>query len=86
MLQQALGLRRDGLVQATGLSFTTSTVVLAVALGGSLAMLLPALAGMALGHRARQRLSAAVFRRCFFVGLALKPEHYIIDSTKPAWH
>ncbi|XAH23512.1 sulfite exporter TauE/SafE family protein [Xylophilus sp. GW821-FHT01B05] len=79
---QALGLQRDGLVQAMGLSFTTSTVVLAVALageggfshaalGGSLAMLLPALAGMALGQWARQRLSAAVFRRCFFVGLAL---------------
>ena len=79
---QALGFQRDALIQAMGISFTTSTVVLAIglagngsypasAVGGSVAMLLPALAGMVLGTWLRQRLSVAVFRRCFLAGLAL---------------
>lgn len=79
---QALGLSRDELIQAMGLSFTTSTVALGIALAGqhgystplagvSLAMLVPALAGMALGQRVRSRLSLMLFKRCFFVGLAL---------------
>ena len=79
---QALRLPRDQLIQAMGLSFTSSTLALGVALAGqggysatgagaSLALLVPALAGMALGQRLRQRISVAVFRRCFFIGLAL---------------
>ena len=79
---QALRLPRDELIQAMGLSFTSSTLALGVALAGqggyatpwagaSLALLVPALAGMALGQRLRQRISVAVFRRCFFIGLAL---------------
>lgn len=79
---QALDLSRDELIQAMGLSFTTSTVALAVALAGqhgysaplagaSLAMLVPALCGMAVGQRVRSRLSMQIFRRCFFIGLAL---------------
>jgi len=78
---QALGLQRDALIQAMGISFTTSTVVLAIGLAGnggypasalsvSVAMLLPALAGMALGTWLRRRLPVAVFRRCFLAGLA----------------
>jgi uncharacterized membrane protein YfcA len=83
---QALGLQRDGLVQAMGISFTTSTVALAIALvfelgngggysaaalGMSVAMLLPALAGMVAGQWLRGRLSPAIFRRCFLVSLGL---------------
>lgn len=79
---QALGFQRDALIQAMGISFTTSTVVLAIglagnggypvsALGGSIAMLLPAIGGMALGTWLRKRLPVAVFRRCFLAGLAL---------------
>lgn len=79
---QALRLPRDALIQAMGLSFTSSTLALAVALAGqdrhatawagaSLAMLLPALAGMSIGQWLRGRLPLAVFRRCFFVGLGL---------------
>jgi len=79
---QALKLSRDGLIQAMGLSFTSSTLALGVALAGqgnystpsagaSLAMLAPALAGMAIGQHLRQRMPLAVFRRCFFIGLAL---------------
>lgn len=77
---QALGLERDRLVQALGLSFTVSTLALAVALswgggfggdtlGGSALAVLPALAGMWLGGRLRGQVSPAVFRRCFFLGL-----------------
>lgn len=79
---QALGFQRDSLIQAMGISFTTSTVVLAIglvgnggypmsAMGGSIAMLAPAIGGMVLGTWLRQRLSVAVFKRCFLIGLAL---------------
>ncbi len=79
---QALGFQRDGLIQAMGISFTTSTVVLALGLaangsypaavlGGSVAMLVPAVGGMVLGTWLRQRLPVAVFRRCFLIGLTL---------------
>ena len=79
----ALGLQRDELVQALGLSFSASTLALAVTLGvhgdllepqmlgASLLTLVPALGGMLLGQWLRQRISAALFRRCFFVGLLL---------------
>jgi len=79
---QALKLGKDALIQAMGISFTVSTVALAAGLwlnGGytagaasaSLLMLLPALAGMALGQRLRGRLSARTFKLCFMVSLAL---------------
>jgi hypothetical protein len=76
----ALGLTRDELVQALGLSFTVSTLALATALGtagvfttnlawGSLGALIPALLGMALGNALRRRVSPETFRRWFFLGL-----------------
>jgi uncharacterized membrane protein YfcA len=72
---QALGLQRDELIQAMGISFTVSTVALAcglylnasyssTALGISFLMLLPAIAGMQAGQSLRKRLSAEVFKRC----------------------
>lgn len=87
---QALGLPRDQLIQALGLSFTVSTFALAVNLGqggafsaavgwASLIVLLPALLGMALGTRVRALVRAATFRRCFFIGLLLLGLHL-------AWH
>ncbi|HIC82111.1 MAG TPA: sulfite exporter TauE/SafE family protein [Kiloniellaceae bacterium] len=77
---QALGLSRDHLVQAMGLTFLVSTLALAVALSGhallpaeagllSAVALLPALGGMALGQAFRKRLPEARFRRLFFVAL-----------------
>ena len=77
---QALGLTRDALIQAMGVSFTVSTIALALGLwlnhsysmnaaGASLLMLLPALVGMSLGTRFRQRLPVATFRKVFFVSL-----------------
>ena len=76
----ALGLERDDLVQALGLSFTVSTLALAAGLashgalplqaaGSSLFALVPALAGMALGGRLRAQIRPETFRLCFFVGL-----------------
>jgi len=79
---QALRLNKDELIQALGLSFTISTLAMAAALahGGtlqstdamlSILALVPALAGMLLGQCLRARISASVFRRCFFIGLLL---------------
>lgn len=76
----ALGFERENLIQALGLSFTVSTVALAVALTGSGVLnfgiasvsalaLVPALLGMKLGGWVRGRVSEPVFRRCFYVGL-----------------
>lgn len=77
---QALGLEKDDLVQALGLSFTVSTLALAVSLAQAEALsleigfysvlaLLPAMLGMATGQALRRRVSPATFRRCFFAGL-----------------
>lgn len=79
---QAIGLTKDELVQALGLSFTVSTVVLAVVLwrggamhlgnaAGSVLAVLPALAGMVIGQRIRSLASEETFRRWFFLALLL---------------
>ncbi len=83
---QALGLQKDELVQALGLSFTVSTVALALALmaqgalhpsvaGASAMALLPALAGMFAGQWMRNRISAETFRTYFFAGLFVLGMH-----------
>ena len=77
---QALGLGKEDLVQALGLSFTISSLALGAMLaaqgllgggaaGASLLALLPALAGMAFGQWAGQRISPGLFRLCFFLGM-----------------
>ncbi len=76
----SLGFDKDELIQALGLAFTVSTVGLAVGLvmagkfqfsdaRASMLAVLPALVGMWLGQRLRGRISAAAFRRWFFIGL-----------------
>ena len=88
---QALGLDRNQLVQALGLSFTVSTLALAAGmaldgtLGGgeinaSLLALVPALLGMWLGQAVRQRISAVLFKRVFFIGMALLGAHLLISG------
>ncbi len=73
---------RDKLVQALGLSFITSTVTMAAALGyagtlrADLALpsglaLIAALAGMPLGRIVRGKVRPETFRLWFFVGLLL---------------
>jgi uncharacterized membrane protein YfcA len=77
---QALGLDKEELVQAMGLSFTVSTLALGLSLvgggalgtagvGASMLALAPALAGMFVGQWVRIRISAETFRRVFFLGM-----------------
>jgi len=77
---QALGLDKEDLIQALGLSFTVSTLALAAGLahdgafsgatlGQSALAVVPALLGMAIGQWVRLRVRPELFRRCFFVGL-----------------
>jgi uncharacterized membrane protein YfcA len=77
---QALGLERDRLVQALGMSFSVSTVALAAALyeAGELTFslawpallaLVAALAGMPFGQLVRSRIAPQTFRLWFFIGL-----------------
>src|SRR5262249_37653357 len=79
---QSIGLEKDELVQALGLSFTVSTVALSinVMLEGGLQVsmaadtvtaLVLACAGMWMGRALRQRMAASTFRRCFFAALLM---------------
>lgn len=83
---QSLEFERDRMVQALGLSFTVSTVTMAVALAyageinttlawPSLVALAAALIGMVLGQFIRGKIKAETFRLCFFVGLLLLGGH-----------
>lgn len=87
---QALGLRRDMLVQAMGLLFALSTLALAgvlqtydkinaEALGYSSLALIPALIGMWLGQKVRQHLSEVLFRQAFFFALALLGAYILVS-------
>ncbi|ENX60657.1 MULTISPECIES: sulfite exporter TauE/SafE family protein [Acinetobacter] len=78
---QSLHLKRDELVQALGLTFTVSTICLAVFLQHnpmagitldyrlSIVALIAALMGMWLGKKIRYQLNEQRFRRLFFMGL-----------------
>lgn len=83
-----LGLARDELVQALGLSFTVSTIALACGLfwhgalelhsaSTSMLAIIPALLGMSIGGVIRRRISPERFRRWFFVGLGLLALHIV---------
>lgn len=87
---QALGLQRDELVQAMGISFTVSTIALAIGLwandsysageaGTSVLLLLPALAGMVAGQRLRRMLPAVMFRRCLLASLAVLGSYQVLE-------
>jgi uncharacterized membrane protein YfcA len=79
---QALGLSKEDLIQALGLSFTISTLALAIGLLSrgafqveSLAIsslaIAPALLGMWIGQELRKRISPTTFRRWFLIFLLL---------------
>lgn len=91
---QALGLEKEALVRALGVSFLVSTIALAAALGqggglqasalaGSVLALLPALAGMALGQRVRRRVAPEVFKRIFFGSLFALGAYLTVRSAWP---
>ena len=88
---QAIGLRKNDLVQSLGITYTISTVVLALvtARAGALnlAVLWPsllavaaALIGMVIGQRFLDRLEEETFRRVFFIGLLLLGAHIVVRS------
>ncbi len=87
---QAIDLERDDLIQALGLSFTVSTIALAIGLWrvdawhagsirASLLALVPALIGMQAGTMLRQRIAAETFRRMFFAGLLLLGIYLVVE-------
>ena len=89
---QAIGLEKDALVQAMGLSFTVSTVALAINLvavdalswsaGPLVAVALVAVfAGIWLGQRLRGRMDPQAFRRWFLIGLLLLGLYQVARSV-----
>lgn len=79
---QAIGLEKDELVQALGLSFTVSTIALAAGLAwrGALQLdhlalsalaIVPALVGMWVGQNLRGRIGPRIFSRGFLVAMLL---------------
>ena len=88
---QAIGLKKDSLVQALGLTFTVATLALAASLvgegalqvsvaGASLLALAPALAGMMLGQWVRARVASETFRICFFAASLLLGIHLMVRT------
>lgn len=91
-LQQAIGLEKEELVQALGLSFTVSTLALAVNVGieggfqismGNDTIVAVALAcvGMWIGQLIRERMSPTTFRRGFFISLLLLGLYLVVRSV-----
>jgi hypothetical protein len=89
---QAIGLEKEELVQALGLSFTVSTVALAINVtceGGlrlaiasdTLVALVLACVGMWLGQTLRLRMSSSTFQRSFFAGLLLLGIYLAVQSA-----
>jgi uncharacterized membrane protein YfcA len=89
---QAMGMEKEELVQALGLSFTVSTAALAVnvvAEGGArvsmaaptIVALIVSCAGMWAGQTIRKHMSAATFRRWFFVGLLALGAYLVVRSV-----
>lgn len=82
LYMQALGLKRDELIQAMGIFFLCAVIALGIALAGqnvmhqshasySALMLAPTMAGYFLGERFRKRLDEEAFRKVFFASLFL---------------
>jgi uncharacterized membrane protein YfcA len=89
---QALGLEKEELIQALGLSFTVSTAALSLGLiaggalrpsiaGSSLMALAPTVAGMLFGQWLRLRTSEQTFRRVFFAGLLVLGAYIALRSA-----
>ena len=90
---EALGLRRDALVQALGLSFSVTTLGLIIGLAShgilrvqmatlSLVSLAPAIAGMAAGQWLRSRIPPRLFRTIFLLGLIALGLHLLLRTFR----
>jgi len=93
---QALGMEKDELVRALGLSFLVSTIALGASLGmggvlhapalaGSALAVLPALLGMGAGQWLRGRVQAETFKTLFFSGLLLLGLYLAIRAGLRLW-
>jgi uncharacterized membrane protein YfcA len=89
---QAIGLKRDELIQALGILFTLSTVSLSLALGGqnlltfqlglaSVLAVAPALVGMVVGQQLRRMLPEARFRVVFLTGQIVLGSYIMLQSA-----
>ena len=89
---QSIGLAKNQLVQALGLYFVLSEVMLALALGHgsfitqeiallSAAAIIPAFAGMFAGKRLRDRIPEAAFRKVFLTMLGLIGGYLILSRA-----
>jgi len=83
---QSLGLERDDLVQAQGISFTVSTFALTIVLlgsgtlnatnaAGSMVAMAVTFVGMFIGQYVRKFISPAIFRFLFFTGMLVLGIH-----------
>ena len=88
---QALGMEKNELVRALGLSFLVSTIALGASLGmngalqgpaliSSAIVVVPALLGMGAGQWLRGRVQAETFKTMFFAGLLLLGLYLAISS------
>lgn len=93
---QALGMEKDELVRALGLSFLVSTIALGTSLGlggalhgpaliGSAFAVLPALIGMGAGQWLRGRVRAETFKTMFLSGLLLLGLYLAIRGGLRLW-
>lgn len=91
MFLQAIGLSRDVLIQAMGMLFTASTIALAVSLQEnnllsaelgiySALALIPAIIGMVLGQKVRNKLSEQLFKRFLFISLLLLGAYIVMSA------
>lgn len=92
----SLDLDKEDLIQVLGMSFTVSTIALALALVWkgqfqvrtawiSLVAVFPALAGMYLGQYIRGRLQPEVFRRWFLLGLLALGGYMVLHAFATAY-
>jgi len=94
---QALGLEKDELVRALGLSFLVATIALGTSLGadgalqgaallGSAIVVVPALLGMGVGQWLRGRVKPETFKTIFFAGLLLLGIYLAVRGGLRLWH
>jgi uncharacterized membrane protein YfcA len=94
---QALGMEKDELVRALGLSFLVSTIALGASLGldgglrgpaltASAFVVVPALLGMGAGQWLRGRVRPETFKTMFFTGLLLLGVYLTLRGGWTLWH
>lgn len=89
----ALGLQKDELIQTMGLIFSMMSLAMALALwfagkfefavaGTSTMALVPAMIGMTVGQKLRDRMEPVLFRKCFFVTMVVLGIYTAVHGMK----